>query len=133
MEQNLIVSNTVTSGSNDDVYVNADSNSSGTFEDNTVANNTATGSNGAADGPTTMDVWGTIDLEHNNFVNPANTYEMSTNNGTGTLDAEHSWWGTTTSSAILARLYDAHLNNNYGNVDYSNWLSGPDPNAPAMS
>ena len=132
-EDNLIVSNTVASGSNAAVQLNADSLGTLTFEYNTVVNNVAAGSQ-LADGPTTLDVWGTVALEHNNIINLANTYEIATGNASGTtdLDATNSWWNTTDPNVIGPRLYDFAYNLNRGVIDYSPVLSGAEPNAPPV-
>ena len=99
------------------------------MQNNTFVNNVAGGSS-IADGSTTMDVWGNPTIQYNNFVNPANTYEMANGNSTQVVNAEDNWWGTTDSDAILARLYDAHFNTNFASIDYSNWLGAWEADAP---
>jgi len=54
-----------------------------------------------------------VTANFNNIVIDAPNYAAK-NQGTGTLNAEHNWWGTTTGSEILAMLV--------GTVDYDPWL-----------
>ena len=46
------------------------------FEHNTLANNTAAGSD-SSNASTTLDIWGTPIIEHNNLLDLANVYELS--------------------------------------------------------
>ena len=114
--------------SSDSVYFNTTDNTSpNILEYNTFANNVA--------GATTsimMDAWGHPTIEHNNFLDAANTFELADQNASGTsdLDATNNWWGTTDDAAIQAKMYDFGQNLNLGVIDYEPYLMAVEPGAP---
>ena len=67
-------------------------------------------------------------VNQNNIT--GNSHSGLTNNGTGTLDAEHNWWGSIFGPSGIGPGFGDAV---YGDVDYSNWLTGPAPGAPGSS
>jgi hypothetical protein len=62
-------------------------------------------------------------LNSNNFFSNTATYEIYNNSTEGSADvnAENNWWGTAVQAEVEGRIYDFHLNNAKGVVDYIPW------------
>ena len=127
-EFNLVATNTTTSASSDSVYFNTTDNTSpNILEYNTFANNVAGATMFHHDG-----CRGHPTIEHNNFLDAANTFELADQNASGMsdLDAANNWWGTTHDAAIQAKMYDFGQNLNLGVIDYQPYLMAVEPGAP---
>jgi len=72
-------------------------------------------------------------ISNNNFDNPTNRFEIMTNNRSGTqnINAKNNWWGTADENVIKTKIYDWYDNSSLGIIDYSNFLTQPNPNAPS--
>jgi subtilisin family serine protease len=73
---------------------------------------------------------GTPVLHHNNLVASPGQYALH-NAMASAVDATANWWGTTSDSAIQAAIYDGNDEFGLGMVNYSGYLSGSEPDAPA--
>jgi hypothetical protein len=64
-----------------------------------------------------------IILNFNNFFGNASTYELFNNlaESSPDVDGQNNWWGTAVQAEIEARIYDFHLDNTKGVVDFVPW------------
>jgi parallel beta-helix repeat protein len=69
-------------------------------------------------------------LHNNNFIISGGAYAVH-NATTNNIDATANWWGTTNVSEIETAIYDGADQFGLGIVDYSNYLTEPEPSAPA--
>lgn len=101
------------------------------FKYNTISGNIATGSS-----PTYTGYISSHPLfNNNNIFNNIATYELWNANAQGSpnMNAMNNWWGTTSDSAIQAKIYDWFDDSSKGIVDYSPYLSTPDITGPISS
>ena len=69
-----------------------------------------------------------ITIQNNNIIDNA-TYNIE-NLSAQAITATYNWWGTADSVEIAATIFDYYDDINYGIVDYSNYLTSPDTDAP---
>jgi len=74
-------------------------------------------------------------IQHNNLLGSGAGYALRNkvpNTEVASVDATGNWWGTAVPAEIQAAIYDGMDEFGLGIVDTSNYLSAPEPNAPAI-
>jgi parallel beta-helix repeat protein len=71
-------------------------------------------------------------LQYNNLVNKKNLF-LNQWVGCPNIDAPNNWWGTTDKQAISDSIYDYNSDFNLGKVNFTPFLTEPNPNAPDAS
>lgn len=69
-------------------------------------------------------------IQHNNLLKQGAGYALQ-NNASTTVDATQNWWGTVIPTEIEAAIYDGLDEFGLGMVDTSDYLTSPEPDAPA--
>jgi len=73
-------------------------------------------------------------IQHNNILHSGEGYALKNivpNSEVASVDATQNWWGTTNPSEIDAAIYDSQDEFGLGTVNYTPFLTAPEPNAPA--
>ena len=79
-------------------------------------------------------IQGAAVMTNNNIINTSSDYEIYNNNGQGTpnVNCTNNYWGTTVETEIQAKIYDWFDDNSLGIIEYSPWLTAPEPGAPPI-
>ena len=82
----------------------------------------------------TLYIKGNTSVVHNNILTNIANYELENGEeyGSPNLDATNNYWGTTDENEIKNKIYDWFDDDTKGIVDYSPWLTEPDPDAPPI-
>ncbi len=110
------------------LYLNYSSYGEGNVAANTLMDNVST----EVSNPRTVYIHNGNPPFNSNNIYRNNGYALYNNNpqGSATLNAENTWWGTASSTAIQALIYDWFDDSNKSIVDYSPYLTGINTDAP---